>query len=145
MKVSETLVPQCELGCNLRTVVTLLDWRLRFQPADAEQCDACTTPLLLDLNGRRQLIIMGANQLDGYDLATGKQLWCLPGLTGGRTGPSPTAAGGCCMRSVGCVARSSVLRWVAEGSCLQTELSGSIDKTHRIRAVRLFTAGCCLR
>ena len=94
MKVIETLVPQCELGCNLRTVGTLLDWRLRFQPADAEQCDACTTPLLLDLNGRRQLIIMGANQLDGYDPATGKQLWYLPGLTGGRTVPSPTAAGG---------------------------------------------------
>ena len=94
MKVIETLLPQCELGCNLRTVVTLLDQRLRFHPAGAEQCDACTTPLLLDLNGRRQLIIMGANQLDGYDLATGKQLWCLPGLTGGRTGPSRTAAEG---------------------------------------------------
>lgn len=66
----------------------------RTTQADAEQCDAYTTPLLLDLNGRRQLVIMGANQLDGYDPATGKQLWFLPGLTGGRTVPSPTADGG---------------------------------------------------
>ena len=67
-------------------------WKtLRTTQAAAEQCDAYTPPLLLELEGRRQLVIMGANQLDGYDPATGKQLWFLPGLTGGRTVPSPTA------------------------------------------------------
>ena len=70
-------------------------WKtVRKTQAVAEQCDAYTTPLLFELNGRRQLVIMGANQLDGYDPATGKQLWFLPGLTGGRTVPSPTADGG---------------------------------------------------
>ena len=37
---------------------------------------------------------MGGNQLDAYDPATGKQLWFLPDLVGGRTVTGPTAAGG---------------------------------------------------
>jgi outer membrane protein assembly factor BamB len=37
---------------------------------------------------------MGGNQLDAYDPATGKQLWLLPGLVGGRTVTGPTVGDG---------------------------------------------------
>ena len=62
----------------------------RATDATAEQLDAYTTPLLAEINGATQLMIMGGNQLDAYDPATGKQVWYLPKLTGGRTVPSPT-------------------------------------------------------
>jgi outer membrane protein assembly factor BamB len=38
------------------------------------------------------MIVMGANQIDAYDPANGKQLWWLDGLTGGRTITGPTLA-----------------------------------------------------
>ena len=70
-------------------------WKIpRTTDAKAEECDAYTTPLLLPFDGSRQLVIMGGNQLDAYDPATGKQLWFLPGLVGGRTVTGPTAANG---------------------------------------------------
>jgi outer membrane protein assembly factor BamB len=64
----------------------------RKTKAEAEQCDSYTTPLLATLHGVKQLIVMGGNQLDAYDPGTGRQLWVLPGLTGGRTVTSPTIA-----------------------------------------------------
>jgi outer membrane protein assembly factor BamB len=70
-------------------------WKIsRTTKADAEECDAYTTPLLLNVNGAPQLVVMGGNQLDAYEPATGKQLWFLPGLKGGRTVTGPTAANG---------------------------------------------------
>jgi outer membrane protein assembly factor BamB len=70
-------------------------WKLvRTTKAKAEECDAYTTPLLVTLNDKQQLVIMGGNQLDAYDPATGKQLWMLEGLVGGRTVTGPTAAHG---------------------------------------------------
>jgi outer membrane protein assembly factor BamB len=66
----------------------------RVTKADAEQFDAYTTPILLDVDGRRQLVVMGGNQLDAYDPLTGKQLWFLPDLMGGRTVTGPTAGQG---------------------------------------------------
>jgi outer membrane protein assembly factor BamB len=58
--------------------------------ATAEQCDAYTTPLLHEYNGRLELIVMGGNQLDAYDPDTGEQFWHLPQLVGGRTVTGPT-------------------------------------------------------
>ena len=55
----------------------------RLTGAEAEQGDAYTTPILVDVDGRPQLIVMGANQLDAYDPESGKQLWSLPDLVGG--------------------------------------------------------------
>jgi outer membrane protein assembly factor BamB len=70
-------------------------WKIpRTTKADAEECDAYTTPLLAKLGGTTQLIVMGGNQLDAYDPATGKQLWLLPNLVGGRTVTGPTIADG---------------------------------------------------
>lgn len=62
----------------------------RMTKADAEQCDSYTTPLLRPTPNGLELVVMGGNQLDAYDPATGKQLWFLPGLTGGRTITGPT-------------------------------------------------------
>ena len=65
----------------------------RMTKASAEQCDAYTTPVLANYRGHLQLIVMGGNQLDGYDPADGKQQWFLPNLVGGRTVTGPTVQG----------------------------------------------------
>ncbi len=62
----------------------------RMTHANAEECDAYTTPVLTEVDGRQELIVMGGNQLDAYDPSNGKQLWYLPGVTGGRTVCGPT-------------------------------------------------------
>lgn len=64
----------------------------RQTEADAEQCDAYTTPVLHQGANGLELIVMGGNQVDGYDPATGRQLWKLPNLVGGRTVTGPTVA-----------------------------------------------------
>jgi outer membrane protein assembly factor BamB len=69
-------------------------WKVpRMTQAKAEECDAYTTPLLTSIGGKEQLVVMGGNQLDAYEPASGKQLWFLPGLFGGRTVNSPTIGG----------------------------------------------------
>lgn len=71
-----------------------LVWKTpRMTRAKAEESDSYTTPVLATLNDRLQLLVMGGNQLDSYDPATGKQLWFLPDLVGGRTVTGPTVAG----------------------------------------------------
>ncbi len=67
---------------------------MRLTDAPAEQGDAYTTPILVPVDGATQLVVMGANQLDGYNPDTGRQLWFLAGLVGGRTVTGPTAAEG---------------------------------------------------
>ncbi len=70
-------------------------WKtVRKTAAAAEECDAYTTPVLREAGGKAELIVMGGNQLDAYDPATGKQLWFLPGLKGNRTITGPTPADG---------------------------------------------------
>jgi outer membrane protein assembly factor BamB len=77
-------------------------WKVvRTTKAKSEECDAYTTPLLARRGGRTELIVMGGNQLDAYDPATGKQLWFLEGLVGGRTVTSPTIADDCVLATRG--------------------------------------------
>lgn len=72
-----------------------LRWRSqRMTGAEAEQGDSYTTPLLYKTAQGWQLIVMGGNQLDAYDPTTGKQLWYLPGIVGGRTITGPTVGQG---------------------------------------------------
>jgi outer membrane protein assembly factor BamB len=68
--------------------------KLRNTQAKAEECDAYTTPVLAEVNGQTEMIVMGGNQLDAYDPATGEQRWVLPGLSGSRTITGPTVADG---------------------------------------------------
>jgi outer membrane protein assembly factor BamB len=77
-------------------------WKVvRTTKAKSEECDAYTTPLLARRGERTELIVMGGNQLDAYDPTTGKQLWFLEGLVGGRTVTGPTIADDCILTTRG--------------------------------------------
>jgi outer membrane protein assembly factor BamB len=65
----------------------------RMTGATAEHCDAYTTPLVRTANGKTEVIVVGGEQIDAYDPATGKQLWYLPDFKGNRTITGPTIAG----------------------------------------------------
>lgn len=70
-------------------------WKsMRMTGAPAEECDSYTTPLLFRDENRWRLLVMGGNQLDAYDPATGHQVWYLPGIVGGRTITGPTVGNG---------------------------------------------------
>lgn len=73
----------------------------RMTGADSEQGDAYTTPLVVTRGKQTELVVMGGNWLDGYDAATGKRLWHLPGLVGGRTITGPTIADDLIFTTVG--------------------------------------------
>lgn len=62
----------------------------RMTGAEKEHGDAYTTPLVREAGGRTEVIVMGAEQLDAYDAATGRQVWVLPGLVGNRVITGPT-------------------------------------------------------
>lgn len=65
----------------------------RITGAQAEQCDAYTTPVFHRTKDGVEMIVMGGNQIDSYDPATGKQRWHLGGLVGGRTVTGPVVDG----------------------------------------------------
>jgi outer membrane protein assembly factor BamB len=72
-----------------------LVWKsMRMTGAPSEQGDAYTTPVEIEVNGQKQLVVMGGNQIDAYDPTTGRQMWFMPGLVGGRTVTGPTVANG---------------------------------------------------
>jgi len=71
-----------------------LRWKtLRMTAAIAEHCDAYTTPLVRSANGKSEVIVVGGEQIDAYDAATGKLLWYLPDFKGNRTITGPTLVG----------------------------------------------------
>jgi len=61
--------------------------------AKEEPADSYTTPLLYRTNGREEIIVFGANVVDGYDPATGKRLWLCKPFTGNRVISGPTLIG----------------------------------------------------
>ncbi len=65
----------------------------RMTGAKAESADSYTTPVLRTTSDSDELIVMGGNQLDAYNPATGERLWWMEGLQGGRTITGPTIAG----------------------------------------------------
>jgi outer membrane protein assembly factor BamB len=98
-------------------------WKvLRPTRAEAEQCDAYTTPILRRGKERTELVVMGANQIDAYDPATGKQLWYLPGLTGGRTITGPTLAHGMVYATQGMRGPLVAVRLGGTGELAPTEI-----------------------
>jgi outer membrane protein assembly factor BamB len=52
-----------------------------------------STPLIVEYNGQRQVIVNATKRVRAYDLATGKELWSCSGQTDNAI-PSPVAAGG---------------------------------------------------
>jgi outer membrane protein assembly factor BamB len=61
--------------------------------ADREELDTWSTPLIVDYEGRRQVITSGWASVSSYDLETGKILWHTGGLTP-LTIPSPVMEDG---------------------------------------------------
>lgn len=51
------------------------------------------SPILAEVKGKQQLILLGNPDLAGYDIATGKQLWSVKCMSG-EVGPSPAFGGG---------------------------------------------------
>jgi outer membrane protein assembly factor BamB len=58
-----------------------------------EPADSYTTPLLFDNKGKPEVILFGANVVDGYDPQTGKRLWLSKPFTGNRVISGPTLIG----------------------------------------------------
>ena len=51
-------------------------WKVdRYLAAPVESNDAYTTPLIAEVDGEKQLVIWGADQLTGHSIATGKLIW----------------------------------------------------------------------
>ncbi|HEV3257603.1 MAG TPA: PQQ-binding-like beta-propeller repeat protein [Gemmataceae bacterium] len=70
-------------------------WKtMRLTGAEAEQCDSYTTPVMYRGKNGPELVVMGSNQIDAYELATGRQRWFLPAIVGGRTITGPTVGRG---------------------------------------------------
>jgi outer membrane protein assembly factor BamB len=65
----------------------------RMTPAVSEHCDSYTTPVFHKTKNGIEMIVMGGEQIDAYDPATGKQLWYLPEVSGNRVITGPTLAG----------------------------------------------------
>jgi outer membrane protein assembly factor BamB len=70
-------------------------WKtMRMTSAQAEACDSYTTPIFHESAGRTEMILVGADLVDAYDPATGKQLWFYPGLAKSRTITGPAIGHG---------------------------------------------------
>jgi outer membrane protein assembly factor BamB len=65
----------------------------RDMGATSEPADAYTTPVLIQRDGRSELVVFGANVLDAYDPANGNQLWQCRAFKGNRVIAGPTVAG----------------------------------------------------
>jgi outer membrane protein assembly factor BamB len=97
---TEKLAPSYLVAHHKRTGEVV--WQTpRMTGGHAEECDAYTTPLLVNHNGQPTLVVMGGNWLDAYDPTTGKQTWVLPGLVGGRTITGPTVVEGLVLATIG--------------------------------------------
>ena len=88
MLYNDLLIFNCD-GNDVEAFVVALDTRTgkerwkrdRRRPAD----QAYTTPLVITVNGRDQLISVGAYRAGAYDPATGREIWRVATTTASRT------------------------------------------------------------
>ena len=70
----------------------------RKLPCTGEAADAYSSPVLFDWKGEQAVVVSGADHVNAYDPASGRQLWISSGLeiphAAGRSIASPTASGG---------------------------------------------------
>ena len=59
---------------------------------DRNSSSSWSSPIVLNADGRTQIVVSSGGTVDGYDAATGKSLWSIGGLDGNSV-PSPTAEG----------------------------------------------------
>ena len=90
--------PSYVLALNAATGEVL--WRVE-RPTDAvsESPDAYTTPAVLEIGGKKQIVILGGDYITGHDAETGAELWRSGGLNprkdrSFRVVPSPTVRDG---------------------------------------------------
>jgi outer membrane protein assembly factor BamB len=60
---------------------------------DRDEITSWTTPLIVEHDGKAQVVVSATGAVRGYDLATGEDLWHTPGMTVNAI-PSPVHAGG---------------------------------------------------
>ncbi len=72
-----------------------------FRPSEAvaESLEAFSTPVPFEFNGRKELLVVGGDDITGHDPETGRELWRWGTWNPGRIGhwrlvPSPSAGGG---------------------------------------------------
>jgi len=58
-----------------------------------DEATGWSTPLILDVNGQKQVVVNATKMVRSYDLATGKEIWFCSGQTANAI-PSPVAADG---------------------------------------------------
>jgi outer membrane protein assembly factor BamB len=58
-----------------------------------DEATGWSTPLILDFNGQKQVVVNATKNVRSYDLATGKEIWSCAGQTANAI-PSPVAANG---------------------------------------------------
>lgn len=75
-------------------------WKVE-RPTDAvnESPDAYTTPAVVEVNGKKQIVVLGGDYITGHDAETGKEVWRGGGLNPRKNGayrivPSPTVRDG---------------------------------------------------
>jgi outer membrane protein assembly factor BamB len=91
-------------------------WKtMRMTEARAEECDAYTTPVLCRINERTEMVIMGGDQLDAYDPASGNRLWYVPGFAKGRLITGPTFGEGMIFATQGMRGELVAVRPAGEG------------------------------
>lgn len=90
--------PSYVLALNAATGAEL--WRVE-RPTDAisESPDAYTTPAVVEVDGRKQIVVLGGDYITGHDAETGAELWRSGGLNprnsrSYRIVPSPTVRDG---------------------------------------------------
>ncbi len=68
-------------------------WRVE-RPTDAEResPDNYSTPILVEVDGKQQLVVSGADYVTGHDVDTGKELWRLGGFNPNKEGNYRTIA-----------------------------------------------------
>ena len=57
----------------------------RWTDALRESPDSYTTPAVLEVNGKTQIVITGGDYVTGHDLETGEEIWRVPGLNPNRS------------------------------------------------------------
>ncbi len=113
---------------------------LRNLPCVGEATDSYSSPALLEAGGRVELIVAGADHIDAYDPASGKQLWVSSGLkiehAYGRTISSPGVGDGFV------VACSASVQGLGKAVAVRSGGAGDVTASHRLWQYDKFTPDC---